>query len=199
MKRIFYILILILTFSSCLNMNDSKLQAEYIQALRTYNSNLTKHIPNKIPNNEISCGFSSATVNNYSYFYIRTIEKKSRYYSIKEEYIKNFKPKLYSNSPSIVVYDSIGKLIDSLKVGDKIFDYIIVPQELYEDYTRYNSSKLIDYKFDIIILKRKFVSLPSKTNYMNLKTNDGTLPNNFFSGVAFYDKNLTITYWVITW
>ena len=85
-------------------------------------------------------------------------------------------------------------------MGDKIFDYKIVPKELYEDFTQSNNSpKLIDNKFDIIIIKSKFVSLPSKTNYMKLKTNDGTLPNNFFSGVAFYDKNLVITYWVITW
>lgn len=189
-----------MTLSSCLNMNNPKLQAEYIGALKTYNSALTKHIPSKMPNNEISCGFSSATVNNYSYFYVRTIEKRNKYYSIKENYIKNFKSKLSSDDSSIIVYDSIDKPFDSLRMGDKIFDYKIVPQELYKDFTQYNnSSKLINNKFDIIIIKSKFVSLPSKTNYMKLKTNDGTLPNNFFSGVAFYDKNLVITYWVITW
>ena len=59
--------------------------------------------------------------------------------------------------------------------------------------------KSIDYEFDIIILKYRFVSLPSKIDYMHLKTNDGAIANNYFSGIAFYDKNLIITYWVITW
>lgn len=180
-------------------MNNPKLQANYHYALKTYHPSLTKHLPGKIPNNEIVCGFSSASVNSYSHMYMRTIEAKNKYYSIKEQYSKEVKSILSSNDSSIQTYQSINNFIDSLCLGNKIFSYKIVPHQLYEEYTEYNDSKLIDYEFDIFILKSNFVSLPSKVDYMNLKVNDGTLANNFFSGLAFYDKDLIITYWVITW
>lgn len=199
MKKLIYLFIFSITLHSCLDMNDPELQAEYIMALKTYNSSLTKHIPPKIPNNQIGYGFSFASVDSYSSFYIRTIEKKDKYYSIKEKYINESKSIVSSKDTSIVVYESIDKLIDSLKLDNKIFNYKVVPQELYVDYTEYYTSKLIDYKFDIIMLDSKFDSLPSKIDYVKLESNDGALANNFFRGVAFYDNDLVITYWVITW
>ncbi len=184
-----------MSFNSCLNMNDPKEQAEYIKALKTYHSSLTEHIPSKIPNNQVGYGFSSSIVNNYSDFYIRTKEKKENYFTIKERFINGSYPFIPSNDSSIMIYESM----DKLKLEKKKFDYKIVPQYLYEDHTEYNTSKLMDYNFDIIILKSKFESLPSSIDYMDMKTNDGTLANNYFSGVAFYDKDLIITYWLITW
>ena len=123
-------------------MNDPKLQADYLSALKTYHSSLTKHLPSKIPNNEIGCGFSSASVNSYSHIYIRTIEEKNKYFSIKEQYSKDVESIMSSNDSSLVKYKSIDKFIDSLCLDNEIFNYKIVPQELYENYTEYNASQI---------------------------------------------------------
>ena len=81
-------------------MNDPRLQADYLNALKTYHSSLIKHLPSKIPNNEIGCGFSTASINNYSNIFIRTIEEQNKYYKIKEQYIRDAKSIFSSNDSS---------------------------------------------------------------------------------------------------
>ena len=191
--------ILLLCLNSCINMNDPKYQAEYIRVRKTYNEYLTNHIPAKIPNNVYGYHFSSNWKKGYSYFILRTKEKSKKYYSIKNRYINSNSTKKLSNDTILIKVTQQEFNTDSLGLKYAGTHYLIVPKELYEGINQDYQTMPIDYNFDIVILDCKYSSLISKMDYNNLNTNDGILAKNYSKGIAFYDKDLVITYWVITW
>ena len=180
-------------------MNDPKNQADYIQARKTYNEYLINHIPAKIPNNQYGYQFSSNWKKGYSYFILKTKENSKKYYSIKNKYINNNNTIKLSNDTLLIKITQQELNTDSLGLKYTKTHYLIVPKELYEGTNQYYKTIPIDYNFDIVILDCKYSSLISKIDYNNLNPNDGILSKNYSKGIAFYDKDLVITYWVITW
>jgi hypothetical protein len=160
---------------------------------------LTTHIPGKIPNNMVGYGFSSNRKGRYSHFYIKTKESSKEYFSIKKRLVNVQNTVIHSLDSSLIRVSQNDFETDSLQSNYGKLHPPIVPEDLYEEYTLKFNSKPIEYEFEIVILDCKYDLLMTKTDNNDFNVNNGSIVSNFSKGLAFYDKDLVITYWVITW
>jgi len=180
MKKLFFILIVIFSFYSCLNMNDPKSQADYFDLKKSFDNELVKHFPKKLTNNFLKSQYIGGRN-----LYLKILIKSSdEYKELKRQLIK--KSKITRKST-----DSCFQII-TIKKEQKISDLnelLPVPQEIMSELTG-EKRKMINNEIAFIDFKS---GISKKEN------NSGKLKNGYSKGYAFDDIEQTITYWLIIW
>ncbi len=194
-----YILLIVLTLNSCLNLTEPEHQAQYIESYKSFKSEFVSHFPKKKPNNWISASYGSPKyINEYSssstteFSLEISVTSKEKYEKLKKELIAS--SNIVKNS-----LDSCFLLVDSKENQNlaKSDIYYPIPQEtIYDfDFDKWIIQKdcevaLIDYKPGIFV----------ESEYLTAKEH---LPENwrngYSKGYSFDNSKQTIMYWLIIW
>ncbi len=181
MKKTLFLLIIILSFHSCLNINDAKSQVGYFENKKSFDKELVRHFPKKLTNNFLESYYGG---NN---FHLRILIKSSdKYRKLKKQLIK--KSKIVKKST-----DSCFQIITS-KEKQKTFDFnelLPVPQDIISEFTSANEKrKMLNNEIAFIDFKSGIYKKDSLTEKWK---------NGYSKGYAFDDIKQTITYWLIIW
>ncbi len=181
MKKKFFLLIIILSFHSCLNMNDAKSQVGYFENKKSFDKELVRHFPKKLTNN-----FLESYYGGNNNFRLKILIKSSdKYRKLKKQLIKN--SKIVKKST-----DSCFQII-TVKEKQKISDFnelLPVPQEIISEFTSKNEKrKMLNNEIAFIDFKSE----------ISEKDRLHKWENGYSKGYAFDDIEQTITYWLIIW
>lgn len=134
MKNIFYILILLLIFQSCLNMTDTEHQAQYIETYNSFDKEMVSHFPEKIPSNWIH--FSQASPKYISEYSSNAelileikITSKEKFEELKKELCANAKIVKASSDSCFLLVDA-----DERQNLSNYDNYYPIPQETIYDF-----------------------------------------------------------------
>lgn len=199
MKNKLYILFLIVTLQSCLNLTDLEHQAEYIKSYRSFDKELVDHFPLKVPNNWTHVSYGTPDyINEWSSttgleLEIR-ITSKNKFEKLKEQLTENVSVLKNSSDSCFLIVDSEenSRLINCES-------FYPIPQETIYEYNDRNEEWIKVENCEIAILDYK----PGKfieSEYLKVKEN---LPakwgNGYSKGYAFNNSEQTIMYWLIIW
>lgn len=184
MKKTLFLLITIISFYSCLNMNDAKSQVGYFESKKSFDKELIKHFPSKLTNNFLESRYSGNEL------YLKNLIKSDdKYRALKKQLIKN--AKIIKKST-----DSCFQII-TVKANQKtpiIKNLLPIPKKIISEFTsnNINNRKMLNNEIAFIDFKLKTTEkdrliLPEKWQ------------NGYSKGYAFDDIEQTITYWLIIW
>ncbi len=199
MKNKLYVLFLIVTLQSCLNLTDPEHQAEYIKSYKSFDKELVDHFPLKTPNNWIHVSYGTPRfINEWSSttglgLKIR-ITSKDKFEKLKKQLTE--KAMILKNSS-----DSCLLIVDS-KENQSLINcdiYYPIPQETIYEYNDQNEEWLKVENCEIVILdckSGKFV----ESEYLTAKEHlPADWENGYSKGYAFNNSEQTIMYWLIIW
>jgi len=209
MKKTFYILIFVLTFYSCLNMNDPESQAKYIECYNLFDKELVDHFPSKLPNNQIGYGFSNpeyyselrkySDIPNHSDIYLtKKISSKEKYKELKKKYSKNAKYINASNSKCFAIIRTYETNIDN-KYDTTCNELYPVPEFAIFEYGENNKNWIRIENGQIIILDFKSGNYTSSKKIKPNREMPKEFQNGYSKGLTFNDQKQTIEYWLIIW
>ena len=189
---------------SCINLNDPRHQAEYIQCYNSFQKEMVEHIPNKLPNNQISHGWAPPkhidVIGNYAGIHLVTkIASKSDYLNHKAKLSSNIKFKGLSTDTCFIIVKTYGELLNSDFDKNNCENLYPIPQYAIYKYDNFDLKWSRQENSDVIISDCK------SGDYLNrdvLKPKEGMTPEwekGYSKGFTFNDKEQTINYWIIIW
>jgi len=183
-------------------MNEPERQAEYIQTLKSFNPRLVSILPDRIPNNMLTMGYSSL-INLQEYGNPAGIRMTTKISSLMEynELKNQFRSKaLYVGLPS----DSCLLIIGSDEQPDikNTNCTSIFPIPYRSAFVLNKSNKDWERKTreEIYIVDYQYGDLISNAN--SLEETSGSkdaFSNGFSTGINTNDENQTVEYWMINW
>jgi len=203
-KTLIYIVLTLILLSSCLNMNDPKDQAQYIQTRKSFDSTLVRFLPRKLPNNQIGYSWSSPEYfsenNEYAGMNVSTrFSSREEYLKVKLQYIRKAMYVKNSSDSCLLVIKTFGLLKKDYYNADKCGKLLPVSQDAVCAYNEIDSKWTRLKKTDIIILDYKlgdFRHRKDKSENVNLPKG---YTEGYSTGISANDKDLTIQYWLIIW
>jgi len=209
MKKLIYIPIIILTFYSCLNMNDPESQAQYIECYKSFDKELVNHFPSKLPNNKIGYGFSNpefysglgkySDIPNHSDIYLTTkISSREKYEELKKKYSDQAKYTNKINSKCFAIIRTYETKIDN-KYDTTCKELFPVPEFAVFEYGDNNEDWVRIENGQIIILDCKSGNYTGIDNIRPNTEMPKEFQNGFSKGLTFNDQKQTIEFWLIIW
>ena len=204
--KINIIIFLILTLgllSGCLNMNDPKEQAHYINCYNSFDSTLVNIMPKKIPNNFVSYGYSSAEYFFYDYagMHVTTrISDEYEYNELREKYSENAKAiKNSSDECLIIITTSDNELEDGVQGNFNCKQPIPIPQYvIFKPNDEKNNLNRIK-NLEIIVLDFQFTDILKSADITERKNLPQELSKGYSKGVTLNKNDMTIQKWVAVW
>lgn len=203
-KRILFIIIFFLIISSCINMNEPKQQAEYINCLNSFDTSLVRFMPKKIPNNMISMGYASLDFlgdpNDYAGIYLTTkIHSIESYIEMRDKFINQALFVKNSLDSCLIIIPTYGELQESYIDTQNCTSVLPVPQ--YGICMANDSTHIWERKTQekIIILDYGFKDVLNRKNTNRGKDLPIDYAKGYSTGISVNDTDLTIQYWLIVW
>jgi hypothetical protein len=186
-------------------MNRPEDQARYINCYKSFDKELVKHLPEKLPNNVLSHGLSlpdylDESYHNYAGIHLlEKIYKKSEYQEIKREYIKVAS---FIGTTSDTCYLIIKTFYES-KIKDRNHSDCdeVIPIPQYVLFESENHLEIIGKKQDrdILVLDFSPKDCLNRANPQPKERMPEKWENGYSKGLTFNDKEQTIEYWLIIW
>lgn len=185
-------------------MNDPESQAKYIECYNSFDKEMVKHIPNKLPNNQISHGWAPPKyideIGKYAGIHLTTkITSKKKYTESKRRLTKNAKHIGKSTDKCYYIVKTYGELVDT-DIDTNYKEFFPVPQ-----YAVYNTSGDYDTKWSrqenrvVAILDCESGDYLNRKKLKSKESMPAEWENGYSKGYTFNDKEQTIMYWLIIW
>lgn len=195
--------------SSCINMNDPQKQSEYVEVYNLFDKSLVDHIPNKLPNNNISTTWSRpdyylelgkySDIPNQSHISVLTkISDNEKYTELKRKYSENAKFINSTNDKCLGIIRTYETDIDN-SIDTTCERIIPVPEFAIFEYGKNNEDWIKIENGDVIILDYKSGNY---TGAKNIKPNmemPKKIQNGYSKGLTFNNQKQTVEYWLIIW
>lgn len=203
-NKIIYLTFICGILTSCLNMNEPKEQAQYINCYNSFDSSLVNLIPNKIPNSFVSLGYASLDyfneIDDYAGMHITTkIANEDELKVLRNKYSKKAKSINNSVDSCLIVINTYGKLEKGVQGNYDFINPIPVPQ--YGICIANDSTHLWERIKDveIIIVDFQFTDLLKRPESKKRKDLPLGLSTGFSKGITLNKTNMTIQKWLIVW
>jgi hypothetical protein len=188
--------------SACINMNEPKDQADFINARNKFDTLMTFHIPPKLPNNQCGYGFCppSNEIEKYCGIYIDLKHSSIvELESIKNKYKERAKAIVNSNDSCIAVVETYGSFNKLNYKYAECKNFIPVPQYLIFSYDGSSQTWIRKKDIELLILNCQSGDYLKRKDLKPLGNMPAKWGNGFSAGIAFNRSDLTTTNWLIIW
>ncbi len=203
-KRLLHMVLVLVLFTSCINMNDPQNQARYISCYNSFDTSLVNHLPKKIPNNFINMGYASLDYldesDDYAGMHITTkIKNSEEYTEIKNNYLNQAKSINNSLDTCLIVIWTYGRFEKGVQGDFNCEKPIPIPQ--YSICDANDSTHLWERitNNEIIVLDYEYKDLLNRPDSRMRKDMPARLSTGYSKGITLSKNNMTIQKWVIVW
>lgn len=203
-KRFLHLILIFGLFTSCINMNDPKQQASYINCYNSFDTSLVNLLPKKIPNNFINMGFASLDYfdesDDYAGMHLTTkVKDLNEYNELKNKYSRQAKSTNNSTDSCLIVIWTYGRFENGVQGGFNCDKRIPVPQ--YGICDANDSTHLWERITDIeiIVLDYEYKDILNRPDRKKRKDLPLELSSGYSKGITLSKNDMTIQKWVIVW
>lgn len=184
-------------------MNDPESQAKYIECYNSFNKEMVKHIPNKLPNNQISHGWAPPMyideIGKYAGIHLTTkITSKKKYTESKRRLSKNAKHIGKSTDKCYYIVKTYGELVDT-DIDTNYKEFFPVPQYAVYTSADYDTKWSRQENRVVAILECESGDYLNRKKLKSKESMPAEWENGYSKGYTFNDKEQTIMYWLIIW
>ncbi len=198
------IVVILGILSSCINMNDPKIQADYIRCYNSFDSTLVEFFPDRLPNSFIGYGFASLEFlddrNDYAGIHITTKAAKSQNYIQERNKYKTQARAIHdSMDSSLLVINTYGQLHERTQGNMGCSTHIPVPQ--YALCEANDSTHLWERVegLEIMVIDWGFKDILNRSSSKLRKDLPMEFSAGYSKGITFNSNNRTIQRWLIIW
>jgi hypothetical protein len=195
MIRLLYIALLGQILVSCINMNDPKSQADYIEQKDRFDKSIVKLFPDRLPNNMLRYGFSAPYNNIPGGLHLTTkYFSEKEYFEAKTKFLKQSKYYTKATDKCLFLVDEYEGMNQ-----EKCKDFYPIPTLAIFERDFYTESKTKQSASEVIFIEFK----PGDYIKDNKNHSRLDLPENwthgYSTGVTTNDHERTIQVWLLVW
>lgn len=195
MNRLLYIGLMGHILVSCINMNDPKMQAKYIEARDSFDKSLVQLFPDRLPNNMLDFGFYAPHENVPGGLRLTTkFFSGEEYFETKAKYQKQAKYHTSSTDKCLFFVDDY----EGMK-QEKCENFYATLEEAIFDIDHFGNTKTRITDSEVFFIDTKsgdFIKDGKNHSRVNLPEN---WTHGYSTGITTNDNTRTIQFWLVAW